>query len=129
MKLIHISDIHIHPEAILGHDPVDNFARCLAHVEANHGDAERIVITGDLTDRGLEQSYRHLQSMLATSSFTGERAPRLAVDQERCPAIGFAGRIADSRADGLVRLSRAGRPYRRTRLRYQVSRPATLCNH
>ncbi|MBK8455935.1 MAG: metallophosphoesterase [Phyllobacteriaceae bacterium] len=99
MKLIHISDIHIHPEAILDHDPIDNFARCLAHVEANHGDAERIVITGDLTDRGLEQSYRHLQSMLATSSFTGERAPRLIIgnhdDRET-----FAAVFADARRDG-----------------------------
>lgn len=79
MKLIHISDIHIHPESILGLDPVANFAACLAHVEQFHPDADRIVITGDLAHRGLPDSYRQLGDMLAGSIFTGERAPRLLI--------------------------------------------------
>ncbi len=50
--------LHIHPESILGLDPVANFAACLAHVEQFHPDADRIVITGDLAHRGLPDSYR-----------------------------------------------------------------------
>ena len=39
MKLIHISDIHINPEPILGIDPVANFKAGLDHVAAYHSDA------------------------------------------------------------------------------------------
>ncbi|MFZ2100369.1 MAG: metallophosphoesterase, partial [Oricola sp.] len=53
MKIVHISDIHISPEPILDLDPVANFRACLAHVEQYQGDADRIVITGDLTHHGL----------------------------------------------------------------------------
>lgn len=79
MKLIHISDIHINPEPILGLDPVANFQKCLAHVEEFHSDADRIVITGDLTHHGLEQSYIRLKAMLAASSLKGHLAPRLLI--------------------------------------------------
>ena len=34
MKLVHISDIHINPEPILGLDSIANFKKCLAYVEA-----------------------------------------------------------------------------------------------
>jgi Icc protein len=61
MKLVHISDIHINAEPILGHDSIANFKKCLAHVEAHDHDADRVVITGDLTHYGREESYRELQ--------------------------------------------------------------------
>jgi hypothetical protein len=35
MKLVHISDIHINAEPILGHDSIANFKACLAYVEAH----------------------------------------------------------------------------------------------
>jgi 3',5'-cyclic AMP phosphodiesterase CpdA len=79
MKIIHISDIHIHPEPILGLDPVANFRRCLAHVEDNHPDADRIIITGDLAHRGLAESYAQLREMLSASSLQDERRPRLLI--------------------------------------------------
>jgi 3',5'-cyclic AMP phosphodiesterase CpdA len=79
VKLIHISDIHIQPSPILGFDPVENFRLCLAHIERFHPDADRIVITGDLTHHGLEESYRQLQSMLDGSTLQGIRRPRLMV--------------------------------------------------
>ena len=79
MKIVHISDIHINPEPILGLDPVGNFRKCLAHVEAHQGDADRIVITGDLTHHGRLESYERLKDFLASSSLTGERVPRLMI--------------------------------------------------
>jgi 3',5'-cyclic AMP phosphodiesterase CpdA len=77
MKLIHISDIHLHTQPVLDLDPVDNFEKCLAHVERFHADADRIVITGDLTHRGLTESYVHLRDRMEASPLKGERAPRL----------------------------------------------------
>lgn len=79
MKLVHISDIHINPEPILGADPVASFAECLAHVAEHQSDADRIVITGDLTHHGLKQSYERLAAMLADSPLKGDLAPRLLV--------------------------------------------------
>jgi Icc protein len=79
MKLVHISDIHISPEHILELDPVENFRKCLAHVEKHQSDADRIVITGDLTHHGLAESYERLKYILAGSSLTGDRAPRLLI--------------------------------------------------
>lgn len=79
MKLVHISDIHIHPVPILGLDPVASFAACLAHVEQYQADADRIVVTGDLTHRGNPESYARLKEMLDASPLKGRLAPRLLV--------------------------------------------------
>ena len=79
MKLVHISDIHIHPEPILGIDPVANFRACLEHVARFHSDAERIVVTGDLTHRGTRQSYQLLRRMLDESPLQGRLAARLLI--------------------------------------------------
>lgn len=75
MKLVHISDIHIHAAPILGSDPIDNFRRCLAHVEDHHADADAVVITGDLTHAGGVESYRLLRDILKGSSLK----PRLLI--------------------------------------------------
>lgn len=79
MKLIHISDIHISPEPILGIDPVANFRACLDHVAEFHADADRIVITGDLTHHGRRESYQRLKDMLDESALKGAAAPRLLI--------------------------------------------------
>lgn len=67
MKLIHISDIHIHDEKILGQAPIANFTACLAHVETHHRDADRVVITGDLTHHGRRHSYAQLREIVMAS--------------------------------------------------------------
>ncbi len=67
MKLVHLSDIHIHGELVGGTDPVAQFQRCLAHVEKHHSDAGAIVVTGDLTHDGNADSYRRLQTILDDS--------------------------------------------------------------
>jgi Icc protein len=79
MKLVHISDIHLNPAPILGHDPIANFKACLAYVEAHDMDADRIVITGDLTHYGGKESYQLLADILAASSLKDRLAPRLLI--------------------------------------------------
>lgn len=64
MKLIHISDIHIHSEPILGFDPIDHFQQCIRHVLKHHADADSVVITGDLTHHGQRGSYLRLREMI-----------------------------------------------------------------
>lgn len=65
MKLVHISDIHIHNRPILNSDPIALFDLCLDHVKRHHSDAGRIVISGDLTHHGLEENYITLKDKLA----------------------------------------------------------------
>lgn len=67
MKLIHITDIHIHDDKILDQAPIANFIACLAHVETHHRDADRVVITGDLTHHGSRQSYAQLREIVMAS--------------------------------------------------------------
>lgn len=75
MKLIHISDIHIHDREILGQDPILNFLACLAHIETHHRDTDRVVITGDLTHHGQRGSYERLRAFVDASPFN----PRLMI--------------------------------------------------
>ncbi|MCB1417547.1 MAG: metallophosphoesterase [Notoacmeibacter sp.] len=79
MKIVHISDIHIHPEPILGHDPVENFRACLAHVDRFQADADLVIITGDLTDDGRPESYAQLKAMLAQSRLAQQGRLRLMI--------------------------------------------------
>lgn len=66
MKIIHISDIHltVPGESMGGLDPHARLARALADVTRNHGDAARIVITGDLAHWGERAAYEALQAVL-----------------------------------------------------------------
>ena len=66
MKLIHMSDIHLTTpgKTIGGRDPNANFERALAHVLADHADAELLVITGDLSDWGDQDDYVRLKARL-----------------------------------------------------------------
>ncbi|MEZ5714000.1 MAG: phosphodiesterase [Paracoccaceae bacterium] len=67
MKIIHISDIHltVPGEPMAGLDPHDRLARALADVAANHADAARIVITGDLAHWGEAAAYEALRDAIA----------------------------------------------------------------
>jgi 3',5'-cyclic AMP phosphodiesterase CpdA len=79
MKLVHISDIHIDPKPVLGIDPMSNFKACMNHVAEFQSDADRIVITGDLTHHGLRESYEQLRDMLDQSPLKNGLAPRLLI--------------------------------------------------
>lgn len=83
MKLLHLSDIHVNPDPILGSDPEQGLNAALAHIAEFHGDADRLVITGDLVHHGDEASYRRLRVLLANAGFSidprDERSPRLLI--------------------------------------------------
>lgn len=66
MKLIHISDIHLTcpGERMGGLDPHRRFAQALDEIRAKHQDADRIIITGDLTHWGEPQAYAALRDAL-----------------------------------------------------------------
>ncbi|MEX0339821.1 MAG: phosphodiesterase [Arenibacterium sp.] len=66
MKLVHISDIHltVPGERMGGLDPHKRFKQALDDVRAHHGDASRIIITGDLTHWGEAAAYASLQDAL-----------------------------------------------------------------
>ena len=67
MKIIHISDIHltIPGEPMGGLNPHARFAKALADVAENHGDATRIIITGDLTHWGEIEAYEALKQAIS----------------------------------------------------------------
>lgn len=66
MKLIQLTDIHLSApgQTISGRDPNANFDRALAHALRHHGDAEAIVVTGDLSDWGDRQDYELLRDRI-----------------------------------------------------------------
>ncbi|MEM7176137.1 MAG: metallophosphoesterase [Pseudomonadota bacterium] len=69
MKLIQLTDIHLTTlgNTIGGRDPNANFERALSHALARHGDAEAIVITGDLSDWGDREDYERLRARIGRS--------------------------------------------------------------
>lgn len=66
MKLVHISDIHltVPGERMGGLNPHRRFAQALDDVRADHFDASRIIITGDLTHWGEPAAYAALGEAL-----------------------------------------------------------------
>lgn len=67
MKLIQITDTHIAPAGrqVVGLDPRERLAACIADINAHHGDAELCVLTGDLADRGDVDAYLVLKDLLS----------------------------------------------------------------
>ena len=68
MKLIQITDIHLVTpgETLFGLDPLARLDACLADVETHHGDADAIVISGDLTHDAEIAAYEALAERIAT---------------------------------------------------------------
>lgn len=79
MKLIHISDIHLNPAKILGDNPIEQFKKVLTYIEAHLMDADKIVITGDLTHIGMLESYEVLRDLLAASKLKEYLEPVLMI--------------------------------------------------
>lgn len=65
-KTLLFSDLHITRagETIIGLDPAARFRAALDHALCHHGDAEHVVILGDLTHRGTAQEYARLADIL-----------------------------------------------------------------
>lgn len=66
-KIIVLTDLHIVPEGrtVAGVASDMRLARAIAHINRWHGDADRVVITGDLTHHGDAASYDRLRPLLA----------------------------------------------------------------
>jgi len=77
MKLVHLSDIHIADVSLFGLDPIEHFQLALAHLREFHADAERIVITGDLTHEGSATCYVRLRVLLENSGLLGTQVLKL----------------------------------------------------
>jgi len=67
MKFIHLTDLHLTApgEKLWGLDPHERVQAALDDIVAHHADAERVIITGDLTERGEVAAYAALKEMLS----------------------------------------------------------------
>ena len=65
-KILVFTDIHMLPEGrtIIGLDALDRFGKGLSHAARMHPDADRLIITGDLTHYGDPASYERLKTAL-----------------------------------------------------------------
>lgn len=96
MKVVHLSDLHVGPGLVMGSNPVDHLRKVLTHVTRFHADASRIVITGDLVDKGDEPSYRVLLAVLEEFGLTGTQAPRFLIGNHdaRAPFLSVFPEVA-----------------------------------
>ncbi len=67
MKLIHLTDTHLvgPGETLYGLDPRARLDACVADINRHHGDADLVVITGDLTHFGDRAAFENLRDALA----------------------------------------------------------------
>lgn len=58
MKFIHLTDTHVVGEGLLyGQDPAERLRTAVASINAEHGDADFVVLTGDITHLGDAAAY------------------------------------------------------------------------
>ncbi|PSC06891.1 phosphodiesterase [Alsobacter soli] len=100
-KLIVLTDLHMVPEGgdIIGLDPFARLATAIDHINRHHGDAARVVVTGDLAHRGDPASYARVRTLL------GRLRPPLSLtignhDDRQAFLEAFPGAARDS--DGFV---------------------------
>jgi 3',5'-cyclic AMP phosphodiesterase CpdA len=67
VRLVHLSDPHLVApgERLFGLDPLARLDAALAHLRHHEPDAELLLVTGDLTDRGEDRAYAALKQRLA----------------------------------------------------------------
>lgn len=67
MKIIHVTDPHVRPRGqnIYGVDSGARLAAVVADINARHGDADLVAITGDLTHYGEPDAYARVAEILA----------------------------------------------------------------
>lgn len=66
LKLIHLTDLHFTPPGVdhLGCQPRQRLEAAIASINAEHGDAAWVVITGDLAALGQSAAYEELKACL-----------------------------------------------------------------
>ena len=79
MKIIHLSDIHIHSEPILEHNPIERFSLALDHIKNNHVDADMLIITGDITHQGDVESYKKFDEIFNKANLPNHLSPKLLI--------------------------------------------------
>ena len=79
MKIIHLSDIHIHSEPILEHNPIERFSLALDHIKNNHVDADMLIITGDITHQGDVASYKNFDEIFTKANLPNRLNPKLLI--------------------------------------------------
>jgi len=67
MKFIHLTDPHFVPkgDTLYGRDPRLTFDAAIADINAQHADADAVIITGDLTHLGQSDAFENLADALA----------------------------------------------------------------
>lgn len=65
-KLLVMTDLHLtsRGKRIIGLDPLQRFEDGLNHAATHHPDADRLILTGDLSHYGETKSYQHLAEAL-----------------------------------------------------------------
>jgi len=68
MKFIHLTDLHLvpPPRSLYGLDPQARLRAAIADINAHHGDAAFVLVTGDLAHHGDAAAYSALKDQLAT---------------------------------------------------------------
>ncbi len=58
-RFVHVTDTHLVPDGqmLYGLDPRQRLRQCFEHISAHHGDANFVVVTGDLTHWGASEAY------------------------------------------------------------------------
>ncbi len=66
-KIVVLTDIHLKPEGetIIGIDPAERLKAAVTHINQTSGDADLLIVTGDLTHHGDPQSYARVREILA----------------------------------------------------------------
>lgn len=66
MKIIHLTDTHFVPEGktLYSRDPSVALHNAIQDINLNHSDADRLVLTGDLTHWGEPEAFDHLRRVL-----------------------------------------------------------------
>ncbi|ARE39027.1 3',5'-cyclic-nucleotide phosphodiesterase [Rhodovulum sp. P5] len=119
LKLIVLSDLHLVPEGQLSHglDTADRLRAGIAAINARHGDADCVVLAGDLADLGERAAYERLRDLLAdltvpsvvTIGNHDDRAAFLEVfGQDAAAATGFVDAVRDIRGQRLIVLDSEG---------------------
>ena len=73
MKIIQLTDIHLNEgKKIKGSNPNVRFKKAINHISLKHSDADKIVITGDLTNGGKIAHYEKLKNILISKLKTSK---------------------------------------------------------
>ena len=77
MKILHLSDPHINSDILYKIDAQNRFKLALKHIVNNHSDADILIITGDLTHYGNDESYKIFIKILEEFELPDHLYPKL----------------------------------------------------